>query len=250
MKTLGIIPARYASTRFPGKPLADIAGKSMIQRVYERASEAGLNELIVATDDQRIFDHVRNFGGKVEMTSAEHSSGTSRCAEVAAKTGLDFDLVINIQGDEPFIDPGQLSLLSTSFDLQQDDIATLACRINNFEDLISPNHVKVVCDKNSHALYFSRSVIPFARNAEPLSWTDQFPYLLHIGIYAYRSKILPRLLNTGNCLLEKTESLEQLNWLYNSFSIRVIETHPGGIAIDTKEDLEKAIKMIKRKEVS
>lgn len=245
MKTLGIIPARYESTRFPGKPLAEIAGKSMIQRVFERASGAQLDELVVATDDRRIFDHVRSFGGSVEMTSPNHPSGTSRCAEVAFARKNDFDLVLNIQGDEPFIDPGQLNLLIESFDPEFDDIATLACKIENDDELKLPGHVKVVCDVNSHALYFSRSVIPFARNTENGKWATAFPYLLHMGIYAYRSDILQQLSGMKPSLLEKTESLEQLNWLYHGLKIRVIETVKGSISIDTPEDLAKAVQMMR-----
>jgi 3-deoxy-manno-octulosonate cytidylyltransferase (CMP-KDO synthetase) len=240
MKSLGIIPARYASTRFPGKPLAMIGNKSMIQRVYEQAIQSKLDRVMVATDDQRIFDHVISFGGLVMMTSVDHTTGTERCAEATMKISETFDLVINIQGDEPFIDPRLLNLIIGCFDTSGIEIATAARKIDTADDLISPNVVKVVTDDTGKALYFSRSPIPYLRNTPQQSWTQHHTYFSHIGIYAYRTEILKKLIKLPAHPLEQAESLEQLRWLVHGFTIKVVETHYQSISIDTPEDLAKA----------
>lgn len=240
MKTLGIIPARYASTRFPGKPLIDIEGKSMIQRVYEQASKANLvDEVIVATDDERIFDHVKGFRGLVEMTDIKHRSGTDRCAEVA-KRHQEFDFVINIQGDEPFIDPAQIDITITPLRDGSFEIATLAKPLKTSEDLFNPNIVKVVMAQRGKALYFSRHPIPFVRNIEESNWIKHRTFYKHIGLYAFKRKTLLELSQLSVSDLEKSESLEQLRWLENGYAIFVNKTDKESIGIDTPEDLEKA----------
>jgi 3-deoxy-manno-octulosonate cytidylyltransferase (CMP-KDO synthetase) len=239
MNTLGIIPARYASTRFPGKPLVDIAGKSMIQRVYEQAKKCGhLTEVIVATDDNRIFDHVIGFGGVAVITSTDHQSGTDRCAEVALKYP-EYNIVINIQGDEPYIDPEQISKLISCFNEAGTEIATLVKKVLTNQELLNTNSPKVIINKLSEAIYFSRSPIPHIRGQEPLSWLQHFTYFKHIGIYGYRADILQQITILPVSLLEKAESLEQLRWIENGYKIKVAETEIETIAIDTPEDLEK-----------
>jgi 3-deoxy-manno-octulosonate cytidylyltransferase (CMP-KDO synthetase) len=241
MKILGIIPARYASTRFPGKPLVDIAGKSMIQRVYEQAKKCTqLCEVIVATDDNRIFEHVNSFGGKAEMTSSTHQSGTDRCAEVA-KNHPEYDVIINIQGDEPYIDPEQISKLISCFDDPGTQIATLIKKISNEQELNNTNSPKVIINKNSEAIYFSRSPLPHIRGQEPQNWLQHFTYFKHIGIYGYRADILKQITKLPVSSLEKAESLEQLRWVENGYKIKVAETEIETIAIDTPEDLKKLI---------
>ncbi|MEJ5265942.1 MAG: 3-deoxy-manno-octulosonate cytidylyltransferase [Bacteroidales bacterium] len=242
MNFIGIIPARYASTRFPGKPLVDINGKSMIQRVYEQASKA-IEHVVVATDDERILKHVEDFGGKVVMTSDKHRSGTDRCAEAIRKIQPDFpnmkfDVVINIQGDEPFIQPEQLRLLKSCFE-EDISIATLAKPISLPDELFNPNVVKVIVNRNNRALYFSRSVIPYQRNAEQSDWIYSFQYLKHIGIYAYKVAVLKEITQLSPSPLEIAESLEQNRWLENEYAIYVQTTNMETIAIDTPEDLEK-----------
>lgn len=242
MNFIGIIPARYASTRFPGKPLVDINGKSMIQRVYEQASKA-IEHVVVATDDERILKHVEDFGGKVVMTSDKHRSGTDRCAEAIRKIQPDFpdmkfDVVINIQGDEPFIQPEQLRLLKSCFE-EDISIATLAKPISLPDELFNPNVVKVIVNRNNRALYFSRSVIPYQRNAEQSDWIHSFQYLKHIGIYAYKVAVLKEITQLSPSPLEIAESLEQNRWLENEYAIYVQTTNMETIAIDTPEDLEK-----------
>lgn len=242
MKIAGIIPARYGSTRFPGKPLADIKGKTMIRRVYEQASKAGsLHEVVVATDDDRIIKEVESFGGKAVMSSASHSSGTERCAEVLDNLSIDVDVVINIQGDEPFIDPGKIDLLAAMFSDSAVDIATLSAKITDDADLKNPNVVKLVSGTDGKALYFSRSVIPFLRNAASGNLVNNFNFQKHIGIYAYRSEVLRKIVKLPEGTLEKAESLEQLRWLEHGFSIFVSETESEGFAIDTPDDLSKII---------
>jgi len=242
LKTLGIIPARYASTRFPGKPLVDIAGKSMIQRVYDQAKKcAQLSEVIVATDDDRIFEHVHNFGGKAAMTSSNHQSGTDRCAEVAEKYP-EYDVIINIQGDEPYIDPEQISKLISCFDDADTQIATLIKKISNEQELHNTNSPKVIINKNSEAIYFSRSPIPHIRGQEP-HWLQHFTYFKHIGIYGYRADILKQITKLAVSPLEKAESLEQLRWVENGYKIKVAETEIETIAIDTPEDLKKLLSL-------
>ncbi|MEI6508942.1 MAG: 3-deoxy-manno-octulosonate cytidylyltransferase [Bacteroidota bacterium] len=240
-KILGIIPARYGSTRFPGKPLIDIGGKSMIQRVYEQALKSkSLSKIIVATDDERIATHVKNFGGDVSMTSPDHQSGTDRCAEVLQNEKQHFDAVINIQGDEPFIDPQQIDLLAACFDNEQVKIATLKMKLDREEDIRNPNIVKVVSDFNNNAIYFSRAALPYRRNP-----SAEINYYKHIGIYGYRTATLFEItkLPIGN--LEKAESLEQLRWVENSIHIFVRETNLETLSIDTPDDLKHVEKYLK-----
>ena len=238
MKILGIIPARYASTRFPGKPLVDIAGKSMIQRVYEQAKKcAQLSEVIVATDDDRIFEHVLGFSGKAVITSSTHQSGTDRCAEVAEKYP-EYDVIINIQGDEPYIDPEQISKLIGCFNDADTQLATLIKKVSNEQELHNTNSPKVIINKNSEAIYFSRSPLPHIRGQEPQNWLQHFTYFKHIGIYGYRADILKQITKLPVSPLEKAESLEQLRWIENGYKIKVAETEIETIAIDTPEDLK------------
>lgn len=247
MKFLGIIPARYASTRFPGKPLADIAGKPMIQWVYERV--AGLaDEVCVATDDDRIFQTVRNFGGKAVMTSPDHRSGTDRCYEALTKTKGIFDVVINIQGDEPFIKPSQIELLKDCFEDGKTQIATLVKPFPDdvhFDVLFSPNTPKVILNKHREAVYFSRSVIPYIRGEHHTKWLKLFTFYKHIGIYAYKSDVLGEITALPQSPLELAESLEQLRWIENGYAIKAGITDEETIGIDTPEDLEKAVRQVK-----
>ncbi|HVW96925.1 MAG TPA: 3-deoxy-manno-octulosonate cytidylyltransferase [Mucilaginibacter sp.] len=239
MKILGIIPARYASSRFPGKPLVDIAGKSMIRRVYEQCKKCvHLAETIVATDDVRIYDHVTAFGGKAVMTSADHQSGTDRCAEVALQHPQ-YQVVINIQGDEPYIDPEQISKLAACFNDPATEIATLIKKIISGQELFNTNSPKVVINKLSEAIYFSRSPLPHIRNYPEKNWLEHYTYFKHIGIYGYRADILQKITKLPVSSLEKAESLEQLRWLENGYRIRIAETELETHAIDTPEDLEK-----------
>ncbi len=237
MKVLGIIPSRYGSSRFPGKPLIDLAGKSMIQRVYEQAKKcAAFNAVVVATDDERIFNHVKTFGGEVIMTGTHHNSGTERCGEVLTAYP-DFDLVVNIQGDEPLIRPEQLSLL---IDLFADDavkIGTLVKKMTEPADIRNPNRVKTVLDKHQNALYFSRSPIPHVANTPHDEWLNETTFYKHIGIYAWRAAILKELLLLPASDLEQIESLEQLRWLYNGYQIRTVETTIETPNIDTPADV-------------
>jgi 3-deoxy-manno-octulosonate cytidylyltransferase (CMP-KDO synthetase) len=239
----GIIPARFASTRFPGKPLVDIRGKTMIQRVYEQASHASaLSEVWVATDDERIFEHVKGFGGMVMMTSTDHKTGTDRCEEVlkALETqGKQFDVVINIQGDEPFIDPEQINTVAASFFNPEVQIATLRKAISSNDELFSPNIIKVVCNNNGNALYFSRSPIPYLRGHNEEEWCKENLFYKHIGIYAFRSAILHQVSALPPSVLERSESLEQLRWLEAGLTIKVETTLAESHSIDTPEDLHK-----------
>jgi len=240
MKILGIIPARFGSTRFPGKPLVDIKGKSMIQRVYEQAINCNsLDDVIVATDDERIFNHIKTFNGNVVMTSENHQSGTDRCAEVIEKTDVDFDVVINIQGDEPYIDPTQITQLCNCFSDTKTDIATLIKKIDSAEDLFNENKVKAVKNSSNFAIYFSRNPIPFLKGIEKESWLAEQTYYKHIGIYGYRNEVLKKITKMPLSPLEKAEGLEQLRWLENGLFIKVAETQLEAIAIDSPEDLEK-----------
>jgi len=241
IRFVGIIPARFASTRFPGKPLVDIGGKTMIQRVYEQVSKA-LNDVYVATDDARIFDTVIAFGGKAIMTSDQHKSGTDRCYEAFSKLKERFDVIINIQGDEPFIQPEQIKTLQACFDDTKTEIATLAKVFtpkDGFEALNNPNSPKLVINKRNEALYFSRSIIPFKRGAETNDWISLYSYLKHVGIYAYRADVLCELTQLEQSPLEIAESLEQLRWLENGYRIKVGLTDVETVGIDTPEDLEK-----------
>jgi len=237
MKVLGIIPARYASSRFPGKPLVDIAGKSMIQRVYEQAKKCSLlSDVIVATDDGRIFEHVIEFGGVCAMT-ADHQSGTDRCAEVAGKHQK-YDIIINIQGDEPYIEPEQIARLINCFTTPDVQIATLIKRIKTAEELHNSSSPKVVVNKLDEAVYFSRSALPHIRGEEPKNWLDFYPYFKHIGIYGYRADVLQQITKLPVSALEKAEGLEQLRWIENGYRIKVAETELETYAIDTPADLE------------
>ncbi len=243
MKFIGIIPARFQSTRFPGKPLAMINGKPMIQWVYERASEA-ISNVWVATDDSLIFDTVISFGGQCLMTSADHQSGTDRCAEAArilANT-LQFDAIVNIQGDEPFIKPQQLNEVMACFDPGV-QIATLARRISAEVELADPNKPKVVMDKNGNALYFSRAAIPYVRGLEMSEWFGSSSFLAHVGLYAYRSEVLQEITKLEQGVLERAEALEQLRWLENGYKMKVAETNFQSYGIDTPEDLDHALKL-------
>lgn len=240
-KIIGIIPSRYASTRFPAKPLVGIAGKTMIQRVYDQAKKATkLDDVIVATDDQRILDHVQQFGGKVVMTSTEHQTGTDRCAEVLS--GIKHaDVVINIQGDEPFIEPMQIDQLVSLFEKEETEIATLVKRIENKEDLFAESVVKVVQSAAKKALYFSRSPIPFLKGIDQESWLAQATFYKHIGLYGYRAPVLENLALLAQTELEKSESLEQLRWLENGYSIQLAETEHESNSVDTPEDLDRLL---------
>ena len=243
---IGIIPARYASTRFPGKPLALLCGKPMIQHVWERASQV-LDHVIVATDDERIADAVSGFGGVAVMTSPNHRSGTDRCFEAYQKSGNNEDVVINIQGDEPFIHPSQIEALMACFNDETTDIATLIKTFDPerpFEELQNPNKVKVVVDKNMFAKYFSRSVIPYVRGKSVEHWTSSTAYYTHLGMYAYTASALRQITALPPSTLEIAESLEQLRWLENGFTIKTAITNIETIGIDTPQDLEMAEKYI------
>lgn len=244
MKFIAIIPARYASTRFPGKPLAMLGGNTVIQRVYEQAS-AVLEEAYVATDDERIYQAVEAFGGCAVMTRADHKSGTDRLEEAATKIGTDADVIINIQGDEPFIQKSQIETLKGLFENDETQIGTLGKPFENMEAVQNPNSPKIVCDRRGFALYFSRSVIPYVRGEEPANWLNHFPYLKHLGIYAYRRQVLHEVTQLPQSSLEKAESLEQLRWLENGYRIRVGITNVETIGIDTPEDLQRAEEFLK-----
>lgn len=243
MKFIAIIPARYASTRFPGKPLAMLSGKTVIQRVYEQVKDA-IEDVYVATDDQRIYDAVESFGGKAVMTSPDHKSGTDRIEEAVKKIGGDYDVVVNVQGDEPFIQTLQIQTVCHCFIDPSTQIATLGKPFGRTaEDLTAienPNSPKIAVNKNHFALYFSRSVIPYVRGKEKTEWPEAFPYLKHIGLYAYRRKVLDEITSLPQGDLEKAESLEQLRWLENGYRIKVGLTDVETVGIDTPEDLERA----------
>ena len=239
MKFMAIIPARYASTRFPGKPLAVLGGKTVIQRVYEQVSSV-LSEVYVATDDQRIYDCVEGFGGKAVMTREDHKSGTDRIEEAVEKIGTDADVIINVQGDEPFIQPSQVDTLMHLFDASETQIGTLGKLFESMEAVENPNSPKIVTDNRGFALYFSRSVIPYIRGIERNDWFGQYPFLKHLGIYAYRREVLAEVTRLPQSSLEKGESLEQLRWLQNGYRIRVGLTDVETIGIDTPEDLQRA----------
>jgi 3-deoxy-manno-octulosonate cytidylyltransferase (CMP-KDO synthetase) len=242
MKIFGIIPARYASSRFPGKPLALIGGKPMIQRVYERASQCRiLSGVVVATDDDRISRCVKNFGGAVCMTSPSHKSGTERCHEAMTFFGSPdpADIIINIQGDEPFIDPGQIEELAGCFRDQEVSIGTLMKKIRSEAELFDPNVVKVVPDKFFRAILFSRQALPFQRGIERDQWLEHTDYYKHVGIYGYRADVLAELVKLPESTMEKAESLEQLRWIENGCPIHLRETVFESHAVDTPADLSK-----------
>ncbi|MBR1917178.1 MAG: 3-deoxy-manno-octulosonate cytidylyltransferase [Bacteroidaceae bacterium] len=239
MKFIAIIPARYASTRFPGKPLAVLGGKTVIQRVYEQVRSV-LSEVYVATDDERIFQTVEAFGGQAVMTRSDHQSGTDRIEEAVEKIGTEADVIINVQGDEPFIQPSQIETLIHLFDNPQTQIGTLGKRFDSIEAAENPNSPKIVTDARGFALYFSRSIIPYIRGKEPQDWLATYPFLKHLGIYAYRREVLAEVTKLPQSLLEKAESLEQLRWLENGYRIRVGLTDVETVGIDTPEDLKRA----------
>jgi 3-deoxy-manno-octulosonate cytidylyltransferase (CMP-KDO synthetase) len=247
MKIVGIIPARYASTRFPGKPLAMIDGKSMIQRVYEQSCKANvLSEVWIATDDNRIENHIKSFGGKVMLTSVNHKSGTERCNEVIQRLQADtssrlFDVAINIQGDEPFIQPEQIEKVASCFLNPEVEIATLIKKISDKTELFNPNVVKVITANDKKALYFSRQPIPFLRGMPENDWLTHHTYFKHIGIYAYRTETLRKLTMLQPSPLEIAESLEQLRWLENAYHIYTKQTDFESFSIDTPDDLSKLI---------
>ena len=248
MKILGIIPARYASTRFPGKPLTIINGKSTIQRVYEQSLKAEmLADVVVATDDERIYSAVKDFGGKVMMTSSEHNSGTDRCNEVVENIGIQYDAVVNIQGDEPFINPEQINHIASLISLDDSQIASLCKIIKDEEELFDENVVKLVFDKNNDAIYFSRNAIPFMRKIErnAAEWMKHGIFYKHIGIYAYKTDVLMKIAQLQQSNLELSESLEQLRWLENSYKIKMGVTDFESYSIDTPQDVEKCLKYFK-----
>ena len=239
MTFTAIIPARYASTRFPGKPLAVLGGKTVIQRVYEQVSKV-LNEVYVATDDERIFSCVESFGGKAVMTRKDHQSGTDRIQEAVEKTGTQADVIINVQGDEPFIQPSQIQTLMQLFDDLSTQIGTLGKPFESMEAVENPNSPKIVTDNRGFALYFSRSIIPYIRGKERIEWFGEYPFLKHLGVYAYRREVLAEVTKLPQSPLEKAESLEQLRWLQNGYRIRVGLTDVETVGIDTPEDLQRA----------
>lgn len=245
MKIIGIIPARYASTRFPAKPLIDIGGKSMIQRVYVQSKKAkSLTDVVVATDDERIATHVKKFGGNVVMTSESHQSGTDRCFEAINAFCKDADVVINIQGDEPFIQPEQIDLVASCFASADVQIATLVKKITTDEELFNVNIPKVLLNKNKEAILFSRQTIPHIRGKEMQEWLKNYTFYKHIGIYAYRTKVLAEITALKQSPLELAESLEQLRWLENGYKIKVEITDFESVAVDTPEDLKKLAKFL------
>lgn len=242
-KILGVIPARFGSTRFPGKPLADIWGKPMIRHVYERCVTSNLfNDVVIATDDQRIADEVKAFGGKVMLTKTSHESGTDRCAEVLARCKNHYDVLVNIQGDEPFVNTNDLAALIALFTNKHVTIGTLITPIKKVEDLFNPNKVKVVLDNHQKALYFSRSAIPHQRGKDPKDWQKNELSFKHLGVYAYRTDVLAQLSMLSVNSLEQTEGLEQLRWLANGFSIYAQQIDSEIIAVDTPEDLTNILK--------
>lgn len=239
---IGIIPARYASSRFPGKPLVKIGSMTMIERVYRQVSKE-LDDVLVATDDSRIADAVMAFGGNVVMTSTEHRSGTDRCYEAYRNCGSNATVIINVQGDEPFIAPQQIASLKQCFEDESTEIATLARRYEvskGFDGLFDPNIVKVVCNKKGMAIYFSRAIIPYVRNYQWQEWLGHFPFMTHVGMYGYRSATLAEITKLAQSPLELAESLEQLRWIDNGYKIKVGLTDCPTIGIDTPADLEEA----------
>ena len=253
LKVFGIIPARYASTRFPGKPLALLGSIAMVEWVFRQASKA-FDTVVVATDDERIADVVRRFGGNALMTSPDHCSGTDRCAEalelMQKQTGTKADVVVNIQGDEPFIDPDLLTRLAACFDDETTQIATVVKPFENVADLFNPNNVKVVISNANRAIYFSRSPIPYIRGIKQDEWLNSNNFYWHLGLYAYRADVLNRLTLLQPSSLEKAESLEQNRWIENDFCIRIIKTVGENIAVDTPDDLVKAQQWLEKNQKS
>ncbi len=246
MKYIAVIPARYASTRFPGKPLAMLGGQPVIQRVYEQVTKV-LPHAYVATDDERIYKAVTSFGGNAVMTRNDHKSGTDRIEEAVQKIGEETDVIVNIQGDEPFIHPSQIETVCELFDNPATQIATLGKPFANMESVNNPNSPKIVTDIHGFALYFSRSVIPFVRGVEHQKWLMHFPFLKHLGIYAYRRDVLREITQLPQSSLEQAESLEQLRWLQHGYRIRVGITDIETVGIDTPADLEQAEKLLQQR---
>jgi len=245
MNIVGIIPSRFASTRFPGKPLIDIGGKTMIQRVYEQACKSKLlSKVVVATDDINIEQHVKSFGGNVVMTSDQHQSGTDRCFEAITKVSSTADVVINIQGDEPFIHPEQIDLVASCFADPKVQIATLVKKLTEMDDLVSNTIMKVIMNKNKEAIYFSRQAIPYIRGKEQNDWLNHFTYYKHIGIYAYTVSTLKEITSLEQSSLELAESLEQLRWIENGYKIKIEVTDFESVSVDAPEDLKKLQKYL------
>ncbi|MDP1801285.1 MAG: 3-deoxy-manno-octulosonate cytidylyltransferase [Bacteroidota bacterium] len=244
MSIIGIIPARYASTRFPGKPLVEIKGKSMIQRVYEQACKANLLELvIIATDDERIAKHSEGFGAKVVITKAGHPSGTDRCFEAYKLNGQKFDHVLNIQGDEPFLDPMQINSLAEACH-KEVEIATQMIKCSDHAVLFDKGEVKIILNSNNEALYFSRNVIPFIKGVDEKDWHKHYNYYRHVGMYAYRTDVLEKITQLKPSALELAESLEQLRWLEHGYKVKCVETTYDSHCVDTPEDIEKVIRLM------
>lgn len=240
MHSIGIIPARFGSSRFPGKPLVKINGKSMIQRVYEQAKKASsLDHVVVATDDERIVAEVQAFNGEVIMTSVDHQSGTDRCLEALQQMEQDFDIVVNIQGDEPFISPNQIDLIISCFHSENTEIATLVKRIEDESELWNPNKPKVLMDDDDFAILFSRQCIPYLRDVEKEEWNSSFNFYKHIGMYAYRKETLSEICQLKPSRLERAEGLEQLRWLESGYRIKTAITEEEALSVDSPEDLEK-----------
>ena len=244
---VGIIPARYASTRFPGKPLIDIEGKTMLQRVYEQAAKSKLlNKVVVATDDEKIFTHVKSFGGEVLMTAAHHPSGTDRCMDALLQLKEDYNYVINIQGDEPFIEPEQIDELAAVLNDGTTELATQMIAVDSYEMLFDKGEVKIVFNTKNEALYFSRMVIPFIKGVDEKEWHQHHQYYRHVGMYAYRKDILEKITTLPVSSLEKAESLEQLRWIENGYKIKCVVTKYESHCIDTPEDVKKVLKMMSK----
>ncbi|HEX7844938.1 MAG TPA: 3-deoxy-manno-octulosonate cytidylyltransferase [Chitinophagaceae bacterium] len=243
-----IIPARYASTRFPGKPLVDINGKTMIQRVYEQAAKSKfVQKVVVATDDQRIFDHVQSFGGNVVMTAEDHPSGTDRCWDALQQLSEKYEYVINVQGDEPFIEPEQIDELAAVLNDGSVELATQMIAVDSYEMLFDKGEVKIVLNDKNEALYFSRMVIPFIKGIEEQQWHKHHNYYRHVGMYAYRVDILEQITKLPVSALEKAESLEQLRWLENGFTIKCVLTNYDSHCIDTPADIQKVLQLKEQK---
>ena len=245
MKFAAIIPARYASTRFPGKPLAMLGGKTVIERVVNQVQQV-LSDVYVATDDERIYRHVEDFGGHAVMTRSDHKSGTDRIEEAVEKTGLQADVIVNVQGDEPFIQVSQIKTLCQLFDDPETQIGTIGKPFATMEAVENPNSPKIILDNRGYAMYFSRSVIPFVRGVETSEWLKHYPFLKHLGIYAYRREVLAEITKLPQSSLEKAESLEQLRWLQNGYRIKVGLTDVETVGIDTPEDLQRAEAVLAR----
>ena len=244
---VGIIPARYASTRFPGKPLIQVLGKSMIQRVYEQAIQSdALDEVVIATDDQRIYQHAQSFGASVVMTQANHPSGTDRCREAVAQLAQSYQYIINIQGDEPFIDPSQIDTLAETLQDHRTQLATLVIPVHSHEVLFDPGEAKVVMNANQEALYFSRMVIPYLKGIPQTEWHLHHQYYRHVGMYAYRRDVLDKISQLPIAVLEQAESLEQLRWLAHGYSIKCAITHFDSHCIDTPEDVDKVLRLMQQ----